>query len=213
MESFVESYNTKNAKKFIKAIKGHKFECFYKMIMAYSLSRSELLNLKWNDVDFENDTITIYPITKDKTTGKYKYQMENNKIEELGRIFPLLPCVKKLLLKEREKSKNNNFICERPNGLTINANTLSRNVRMIADANDLPQTLICGIKNSCHEFYKNKAPSFNVYLCWTRFDITKRKENLLSNIDLTSYKKFVNNIDYFIDTGNLDLRSKSEAEM
>lgn len=215
MECFVEEYDLSLAKKFIKAIKNHKFECFYKLIMTYSLSRNELLNLQWEDIDFDDNTITIYSVSLDKNSGKYKYQMNRNKKVELGRTFPLLPCLKKLLLKEKDKAKiESKYICIRPNGLIINANTLSRNVRMIAKRNKMPETLISGIKKSCHSFFLKNAPNYEYFRCWTRFDIENRKENLYTDIDILKQKRFLNTINNFIDTGNLDLRTKcNDAEM
>jgi len=215
MESFVEEYDISMAKKFIKAIKNHKFECFYKLIMTYTLSRNELLNLQWDDIDFENNTITVYAISLDKESGKYKYQRKREKHEELGRTFPLLPCIRKLLIKEREKTTHSsNYVCIRPNGLIINANTLSRNVRMIAKRNKLPETLISGIKKSCHSFFLKNSPNYEFFRCWTRFDIEMRKENLYSDFDICTQKRFLNIINNFIDTGNMDLRTKTiDSEM
>ena len=214
-ECFVESYNLKQAKKFIKAIKGHKFEYCYKLIMTYTLSRNELLNLEWSDIDFENKTITFYPVKYNQDSGLYKYQFEKIKKLELGRTFPLLPHIEKLLLKQREKELNQNddFVCVRKNGLKLNANTLSRNVRMIADKEKMPQTKIHGIKYCCHDLFLKNSPNINFFRCWTRFDLIERKENLLDNIDLFSAKRFLKIIDNFLETGNLDLRSRSDAEM
>ncbi len=214
-ECFVESYNLKQAKKFIKAIKGHKFEYCYKLIMAYTLSRNELLNLEWNDIDFENKTITFYPVKYNQDSGLYKYQFEKIKVVELGRTFPLLPHIEKLLLKQKEKNlnKNNDFVCLRNNGLPLNANTLSRNVRMVAEEHHLPLTKIYGIKRCCHELFMKNSPNINFFRCWTRFDLIDRRENLLDDIDIFSAKRFLKTIDNFMETGNIDLRSRSEIEM
>ena len=47
------------------------------MIMAYGLSRMELVCLERDDVDFDNNTITIYPISKKRTNQiYYKWSMQ-----------------------------------------------------------------------------------------------------------------------------------------
>ena len=67
--SEMNSYNTftnEEAKQFLKVIKGHKYECFFKLIMTYQISRIELVCLEWKDIDFENNTITIYSIEQER---------------------------------------------------------------------------------------------------------------------------------------------------
>lgn len=218
MESFVDEYDLTLAKKFLKGMKNKKYECYYKMIMAYSLTRHELLNLEWKDIDFENNTITFYPVfyPKDYTNNApYNYQWQRLKDVELGRTFPLLPCLRKMLIKiKNERIYDVPMVCIRKDGSLMNANTLSRNVRYIARDCGLPQTLISGIKKSCHAFYLKHSPSYEFFRCWTRFDVEFRKENLYPNLDLTKNKKFIELVDNFIDTGNFDLRNKKkEAEM
>ena len=71
------TFDLKQTKAFLKAIKGHKYECFFKLIMTYEISRLELVNIKWEDIDFAKlpNSFVIktihdsgsYVIVKDKT--------------------------------------------------------------------------------------------------------------------------------------------------
>lgn len=64
-------FSMREVKTFLKASKGHKYEVYFKLILAYELSRPELLFLEWKDIDFENDTITICPISLVRTNQFY----------------------------------------------------------------------------------------------------------------------------------------------
>lgn len=82
--SEMNSYNTftnEEAKQFLKVIKGHKYECFFKLIMTYQISRIELVCLEWKDIDFENNTITIYSIEQERINKVYyKWKLNKKKI-------------------------------------------------------------------------------------------------------------------------------------
>ncbi len=208
-----QTYDLKQIKRFLKGCKGHKFECFYKIIFAYKLSRLEVLNLKWEDIDFDNNKITFYPVKyiKDGTSHKYNWGLE--KIEGFARTYPLLPTIKQLLLKEQEKQlknsiqfsnyniENADYVCLKPNGDRLNANTLSRNIKYIARDNKLPEILLSGIKNSAKEFFIEKSPNYDFYLCWTRFDIFERNEDVYQDYNL-SKKSFTNALDNLLNRQN-----------
>ena len=87
------TFDLDQSKKFLKTIKGNKFECYFKLIMAYQISRMELVNIEWKDIDFENSTITIYTISQKRNNRAY-YSWKFKKKENLGRTFPLLPNLK-----------------------------------------------------------------------------------------------------------------------
>ncbi|MDD2227770.1 MAG: site-specific integrase, partial [Clostridia bacterium] len=56
-----QSFSLDEVKTFLKATKGNMYEVYFKLILAYQFSRLELMSLEWQDIDFENDTITICP--------------------------------------------------------------------------------------------------------------------------------------------------------
>jgi len=214
MKEMVESYDLAQTKIFLKSIKRHKFECFYKMIFAYRLSRFELLNIEWNDIDFDKDTITIFPVSY-IMQDKRKSFTDVKKVPELSRIYPLLPHIKDLLINEKQNqlsnlfknkhyhSENMGYVCLKDNGERLNANTLSRNLKYIARDNDLPEILISGIKESAKDFFV-KHISQNDYLwCWFRVDVNKRRENAYDSFSLLKNKRFTNALDNLIDRTEL----------
>lgn len=217
------TFDLNQTRKFLKAIKGNKFECYFKLIMAYGVSRMELVNIEWKDIDFENSTITIYPISQKRNSRAY-YSWEFEKKENLGRTFPLFPNLKNLLLdlrKQQELNKitnknydqtNENFICLKDDGTRLNINTLSRNLRYIARDNDLPQILLSALSNCLESFVCQYADSYDFYHAWTRFDCKfKKNQNLYKNLNLSKNKKFFKALNNLLE--NATLSRKSDFEM
>ncbi len=217
------TFDLKQTKAFLKAIKGHKYECFFKLIMTYEISRLELVNIKWEDIDFENDTIKIYPIKRERNT-KFYYSWDSKRKTELVREFPLLPNIKKLLLELKEKQLENSFLKDdynfnyqeyialKDNGTRLNYNTLSRNLRYVGRDNNLPQILLSGLACSLDDFICHKSRDYDYYRAWTRIDINHKKiSDIYADVNLKRNKRFLTNLDDLLDIANQS--SKSDMEM
>ena len=206
-----KTFTTKEITKFLKAIKNNKYECFFKLIMAYQISRMELVNIKWEDIDFDNNTITIYPIKYDKNT-KFYYEWDIQRKKDFYRIFPLLPNIKELLLELKEKQikesisnenytfDNQEYIALKDDGTRLNYNTLSRNLRSICRENNLQTILLSGLSISLNNFICKKARDYDYYRAWTRIDIKrKRILNFYQDMDLKSNKKFIKDLNEIME--------------
>ena len=217
------TFDLKQTKTFLKAIKGHKYECYFKLMMTYKLSRIELVCLEWNDIDFENNTITIYQISQKRNNQIY-YKWENKKILETARIFPLLPNIKTLLLELREKQFNNsilkdnynfdnaNYVALKDDGTRLNYNTLSRNLRYVGRDNNLPQILLSGLTCSLDDYICQKSHDYDYYRAWTRFDCKIKKYNdLYKNFNLFKNKRFLNSLNDLLEIASQS--KKSDMEM
>jgi len=217
------TFDLKQTKAFLKAIKGNKYECYFKLMMTYELSRVELVCLEWEDIDFENNTITIYHITQKRNNQIY-YKWDNQKVVETARKFPLLPNIKKLLLELKEQqlknsiSKNNysfeikKYVALKSDGTRLNYNTLSRNLRYVGRDNNLPQILLSGLSCCLDNYICQKSHDYDYYRAWTRFDLKhKRIQNIYSNVNLKRNKRFLTNLNDLLDIANQN--HKSDMEM
>ena len=216
------TFDLKQTKKFLKAIKGNKYECFFKLMMTYQLSRVELVCLEWNDIDFENNTITIYHITQKRNNQIY-YKWDNQKVLETARKFPLLPNIKTLLLELKEQQiknsiskenysfENKKYVALKDDGTRLNYNTLSRNLRYVGRDNNLPQILLSGLSCSLDDFICHKSHDYEYYRAWTRFDVKFNKlQNIYANIDLKRNKRFLTNLDDLLDIANQSRKTDME---
>lgn len=211
----VDKYNLNQIKKFFKASKGQRFEVYYKMIFAYRLSRYELMNIKWEDIDFENNTILICPVKYINDAAFHYKTLATIKDERFQRLYPLLPHIKTLLLKEKQKQIQNsktfqfdfseqNFICIKKNGERLNARTLSRNMKYVAREAKIPQIILPDFRNSLDDYLLIKAQNAEFYRCWKRYDISVHKTNEYKDVDLFSNKSFLKLVDNITNQTEMD---------
>ena len=79
----------------------------------YGLRRSEVLGLKWDAIDFKNDTITIrHTVTACNLEGKYTLiAQDTTKTKSSLRTLPLVPVFKQKLLDAQERQKEYRRLC------------------------------------------------------------------------------------------------------
>ena len=88
---------------FLKAIKGHRYEYAYLVDLFTGLRQSELLGLKWEDVDWEGERLTVRrQLQKEKGRGGKYYFVDETKNGK-DRIVPLAPSVIKALRSQQAK--------------------------------------------------------------------------------------------------------------
>lgn len=218
-QRMAKTFDESQTKNFIKLIKDNKYECYFKLIMTYNLSVMELVNLEWSDVDFENNLITIYKITR-KPNGKFYYSWDMKKNEDFMRTYPLPNNLKRLLFELKEKQEendnfdNNNFICLKSNGTRLNINTLSRNLRYIARDNGLPEILLAGLKRSLENFICKFARDYDYSNAWLRTDYNATiPRNTYDGFNLNKNKRFVKDLNNLLEQDEQFKFRKSEMEM
>lgn len=92
------------ANKLLEAFRNHELQALVFTTLYYGLRRSEVLGLKWNAVDFEKNTLTIqHTVVKNKTV----VAKDKTKSYASRRVYPLLPEVKEVLLKQKERQDAN----------------------------------------------------------------------------------------------------------
>lgn len=142
----MDFYTPAQCKKLLMVTKGTIIHDMIYITFMYGLRRSELMGLKWDAVDFDNDTIEIchtvvlqnVVVSKDKT-----------KTDGSNRLYPLLPDVKSLLLaRNRQKQKNKKlfgdcyndtgYIFTKDDGSTYYPSYPTHTLQKILKNNELP---------------------------------------------------------------------------
>ncbi|MCQ2475669.1 MAG: DUF1116 domain-containing protein, partial [Clostridia bacterium] len=106
-------YNVEEIGKLFEVTKDHYLGLLIRMTAFYGFRRSEVLGLKWNCVDFENDKITVrHIVTQTEVDGKLSLvEADRAKTDSSLRSLPLVSGFKKELLKLKEVQKENKKIC------------------------------------------------------------------------------------------------------
>ena len=90
-------------------VRGHKLELGVLLAAYYGLRRGEIVGLRWESIDFENNTITIeHTVTVAQVEGK-KTVIESNTAKTLTslRTLPLVPQFRTILIKLKEEKERN----------------------------------------------------------------------------------------------------------
>ena len=78
----------------------------------YGLRRSEVLGIKWDAIDFDNDTISIkHKVVVNKKVKKSLHFTNDLKTDASYRTFGLIPEVKEELLKHKQRQKEMKELC------------------------------------------------------------------------------------------------------
>lgn len=106
-------YDGAEVQKLFEAAKGSKFEIPIFLGAFYGLRRSEAIGLKWDAIDFQNDTITIrHTVVSCYIDGKQVQKAQDiTKTKSSMRTLPLIPAFKELLLHKQKQQNEFQRMC------------------------------------------------------------------------------------------------------
>ncbi|MBQ9063514.1 MAG: site-specific integrase [Eubacterium sp.] len=164
-ERFVGSfYSSEEMEALFEAAKGTKLEIPIFLGAFYGLRRSEALGLKWDAVDFENNTITIrHTVTCVRIHGdNVQVERDTTKTKSSMRTLPLVDVFKdKLLEKKRIQEecrricrggynrKYQDYICVDEMGNLIQPNYVTGAFRKLLEKNGLRRIRYHDLRHSC----------------------------------------------------------------
>jgi len=180
-------YTVEQCNEILKLFRGVIMQDMIHITLLYGLRRSELMGLKWDAIDFENDTLTIKHtvvlnetvVAKDKTKNKAS-----------NRVYPLLPIVKEILLrikKKQEEYKNllgdcyndTGYIFTREDGRTFHPSYVSHMFRKKMDKSDLPRYRWHDLRHSTASILLAKG--------WSMKDVSEWLGHSNINITMDTY--------------------------
>ena len=108
-------YDADEVNALFEAAKGTKLEMPILFGAFYGLRRSEAIGLKWDAIDFEQNTITIrHTVTSCDLDGKrVLVASDTTKTKSSMRTLPLVPFMRERLLALKEEQKENRRLCGR----------------------------------------------------------------------------------------------------
>ncbi len=158
----------------------------------YGLRRSEVLGLKWDSIDFENDTLTIKHtvvdiakiIEKDSTKNKSSY-----------RSFPLGNDIKKMLLKLKEAEENNrmifgkeyiesDYIFKWENGEPLKPDYISRSFKKLLKKYNLPHIRFHDLRHSCASILVANGFTLKDIQEWLGHSDIQTTANIYAHLDI-----------------------------
>ena len=140
----------------LKLFKGSTIELPVMLCALYGFRRSEVLGLKWCNVDFEKRTITVAETLQQNTGGNYT---DKPKTESSYRTLPLLDKVydvlkaKKTAQEERKALMGNyytvsDYVCTWADGTVITPNYLTKMFHSVISKSTLPNIRLHDLRHS-----------------------------------------------------------------
>lgn len=180
-------------------------EALYPLILTavyYGLRRSELLGLRWECFDFENNTFTIqHTVVKVRTT----VAKDKTKNASSHRSFPLLPEMREMFLALREEQQENRRLLQKEytdtgyvfcwtDGRPFTSDYVSHRFGKILKKHNLPHIRFHDLRHSCASLLINQGMNLKDVQEWmghsdiaTTADIyghleTQRKQKMAQQI-------------------------------
>ena len=162
------------AQKMLNAFKDEEIGPIVFVTLYYGLRKSEALGLRWQAVDFENDTISINHTV---VGGAHIVEKDSTKTYCSERTYQLIPDVKALLLRLRDQQKeykkrlgsgyhNNDYIFKNPNGVPYRPDSLTRSFKRALARHGLPQMRYHDLRHSTASILVDKGWDINSIKEW-----------------------------------------------
>ena len=162
------------AQKMLDAFKNEEIGPIVFVTLYYGLRKSEALGLRWQAVDFDNDTISINHTV---VGGSRIIEKDSTKTYCSERTYQLIPDVKVLLLRLKEEQKdykqrlgsdyhNNDYIFKNPNGVPYRPDSLTRSFKRALARHGLPQMRYHDLRHSTASILVDKGWDINDIKEW-----------------------------------------------
>ena len=162
------------AQKMLNAFKDEEIGPIVFVTLYYGLRKSEALGLRWQAIDFENDTISINHTV---VGGAHIVEKDSTKTYCSERTYQLIPDVKALLLRLKDQQKeykkrlgsgyhNNDYIFKNPNGVPYRPDSLTRSFKRALARHGLPQMRYHDLRHSTASILVDKGWDINSIKEW-----------------------------------------------
>jgi len=193
-------YNTDEMLDVLEAVKGTKLELAV-MLGFYGLRRSEVVGLKWDAIDFEQNSISIkFTVTQFSHNGKLQIEDKpRTKNKSSRRTLPMIPALREKLLtvlSEREewrrlcgRSYNNeylDFVCVNEMGDRIKPDYITQAFDKVLKKNGLRKIRFHDTRHSCASFLLANGVSMKEIQDWLGHSTFKTTADIYAHLAFDS---------------------------
>ena len=162
------------AQKMLDAFQNEEIGLIVFVTLYYGLRKSEALGLRWQAVDFDNNTIMVNHTV---VSNGHIVRKDSTKTYSSQRTYQLLPDVKALLLKLKDQQADykrrlgsgyhmNDYIFKNPNGIPYRPDSLTRSFKRALARHGLPQMRYHDLRHSTASILVDKGWDINDIKEW-----------------------------------------------
>ncbi len=188
-------YTVEKLEALLEKTKGTSIETAVFLTVHYGFRRGEALGLRWKDIDFKEETLTVCNTRTRVCTDVEK----KPKSESSLRVLPLIPKVaeylKTLKVKQLEdkllfgnKYSKNDYVCKYTDGRPVNITTLNHTFKRIITNNDLPPIRFHDLRHSTASYLLKLGLSLKEIQVWLGHSDISVTANIYSHIDIEMKK-------------------------
>lgn len=193
-------YTQEQAQVLLEAIKGTIIEGIVTLTIIYGLRRSEAVGLKWDAINFTNDTFVVQA-----TVVRYSKIVKKNttKNQSSHRTYPITPEVKQLLLKIKEKQQDmkelmgncyvdSGYVFTWEDGRILNPDYVSRKFSQLLKANNLPHIRYHDLRHTTASLLISKGFNLKQVAEWLGHSDIATTANIYGHLCFDSKKATLN---------------------
>lgn len=193
----VEYYTTEQCNKLLGITSGTPLYNMIYLTFIYGLRRSELMGLRWCDIDFKKETITIQHTA---VTNGIVERKDKTKTLSSNRVYPLLQDIKKILLDIQEKQAEykrlfgncyvvSDYVFTKENGEPYFPDYPSKRLHKVLQANNLPHIRWHDLRHSCASILIEKGWNLKDISEWLGHSDISTTMNIYGHISIRHKKE------------------------
>lgn len=194
-------YDSNEIQKLFEAARGTNLEIPIFLGAFYGLRRSEALGLKWDAIDFVNNTITIrHTVTSCMIDGKHiQTAKDTTKNKASLRTLPLIPVFKEHLLGTKAKQEENrrlcgrcydsrylDYVCVDPMGSLLTPNYISGSFPKLLEKHGLRRIRFHDLRHSCASLLLSNGVPMKQIQEWLGHSDFSTTANIYAHLDYNS---------------------------
>jgi len=197
-------YDERQIERLLDAITGDVLEHVIVVTLFYGLRRSEVCGLKWNAIDFDNNTITIQHTNVQMSSKMYK--KDSTKTSSSHRTMPMPQMIKSIFKKIRQYQAQykllqpNDYIDEgyvftHPDGRIITPNFVTRRFKRILANNNLPEIRFHDLRHSAASYLLFLGFGMKEIQSWLGHENISTTMDIYAHLDIRAKQGMANMLD------------------
>lgn len=198
-----EFYTAQQCSKLLEVTAGTPLHDIVLITFLYGLRRSEVMGLRWCDIDFKNNTVTIQHT---RVLNKTVVVKDKTKNASSNRVYPLLDEIRNMLLKLRDKKEyyknlfgntytDSGYVFVSEEGKPYYPSYPTHRLAHYIEKYNLPHIRFHDLRHSCASYLLAKGWSMKAISDWLGHSEISTTMNIYAHINMSQKMELAKSID------------------